>query len=58
MQGQDLWEIVGGDEIEQPKNITALKKWRIKAKTTVERKMLEHVRMKDTEGRRKHGTLL
>ena len=25
LQGQDLWEIVGGDEVEQPKNVTALK---------------------------------
>ena len=35
LQGQDLWEIVGGDEIEQPKNVTALKKWRIKACKTL-----------------------
>ena len=65
LQGQDLWEIVGGDEVEQPKNVTALKKWRIKAgkvlfaiKTTIKEDMLEHVRMEDTKGRRKHGTPL
>ena len=65
LQGQDLWEIVGGDEVEQPENVTALKKWRIKAgkallaiKTTIKEDMLEHVRMEDTKGRRKHGTRL
>ncbi|KAL4352591.1 hypothetical protein GQ457_06G020380 [Hibiscus cannabinus] len=54
MQGQDLWEIVNGGEIEQPEAEDAngtLRKWKIKAgkamyalKTTVEEDFLEHIR--------------
>ncbi|KAJ4723417.1 Retrovirus-related Pol polyprotein from transposon TNT 1-94 [Melia azedarach] len=55
LQGQDLWEIVGGSEITPPQDSTALKKWKVKAgkamfaiKTTVEEDMLEHIRDADT----------
>ena len=50
LQGQDLWEIIDGDEVEQPENAVVLKKWRIKVgkalfaiKTTIEEEMLEHI---------------
>ena len=53
LQGQDLWEVVGGDEVslsvvEDANGI--LLKWKIKPgkamfalKTTVEEEMLEHI---------------
>ena len=51
LQGQDLQEIIDGDEVEQPENAVVLKKWRIKVgkalfaiKTTIEEEMLEHKR--------------
>ncbi|KAJ0112855.1 hypothetical protein Patl1_01721 [Pistacia atlantica] len=54
LQGQDLWEVVGGDEVTQPAVEDAngiLQKWKIKAgkamfalKTTIEEEMLEHIR--------------
>ncbi|XP_068666666.1 uncharacterized protein [Aristolochia californica] len=54
LQGQDLWEVVGGSETTQPVTEDAngiLRKWKIKAsktmfalKTTIEEEMLEHIR--------------
>ncbi|KAB2610257.1 S2-RNase [Pyrus ussuriensis x Pyrus communis] len=54
LQGQDLWEVVGGSEATQPAAEDAngvLRKWKIKAgksmfalKTTIEEEMLEHIR--------------
>uniref|UniRef100_A0A2N9EBN9 Retrovirus-related Pol polyprotein from transposon TNT 1-94-like beta-barrel domain-containing protein n=1 Tax=Fagus sylvatica TaxID=28930 RepID=A0A2N9EBN9_FAGSY len=54
LQGQDLWEVVGGSEVTQPTVEDAsgtLRKWKIKAgkamfalKTTIEEEMLEHIR--------------
>ncbi|KAL5769820.1 hypothetical protein ACOSP7_013974 [Xanthoceras sorbifolium] len=54
LQGQDLWEVVGGSEVTQPTAEDAngiLRKWKIKAgkamfalKTTIEEEMLEHIR--------------
>ncbi|RVW83189.1 Retrovirus-related Pol polyprotein from transposon TNT 1-94 [Vitis vinifera] len=54
MQGQDLWEVVNGSEITQPKAEDAngiLRKWKIKAgkamfalNTTIEEDVLEHIR--------------
>jgi hypothetical protein len=54
LQGQDLWEVVGGSEVTQPAVEDAsgtLQKWKIKAgkamfalKTTIEEEMLEHIR--------------
>ncbi|XP_031287178.1 uncharacterized protein LOC116145883 [Pistacia vera] len=53
LQGHDLWEVVGGDEVTQPAAEDAndiLRKWKIKAdkamfalKTTIEEEMLEHI---------------
>ncbi|KAE8684543.1 putative disease resistance protein [Hibiscus syriacus] len=53
LQGQDLWEVVGGSEVTQPtaKDTNGvLQKWKIKAgkamfalKTTIEEEMLEHI---------------
>ncbi|KAM2943530.1 hypothetical protein COP2_026700 [Malus domestica] len=53
LQGQDLWEVVGGGEVTQPTVEDAngiLRKWKIKAgkamfalKTTIEEEMLEHI---------------
>ncbi|KAE8730369.1 tir-nbs resistance protein [Hibiscus syriacus] len=53
LQGQDLWEVVGGGEVTQPAVEDAngiLRKWKIKAdktmfalKTTIEEEMLEHI---------------
>lgn len=57
LQGQDLWEVVGGSEVMPPEEDAngALRKWRIKAgkamfalKTTIEEEMLEHIRDKKT----------
>ena len=31
LEGQDLWDIVGGSDTTRPTNEEALKKWRIKA---------------------------
>ncbi|KAE8720906.1 tir-nbs resistance protein [Hibiscus syriacus] len=54
LQGQDLWEVVGGGEVTQPEAEDAngiLRKWKIKAgkamfalKTTIEVEILEHIR--------------
>ncbi|KAE8708930.1 hypothetical protein F3Y22_tig00110332pilonHSYRG00561 [Hibiscus syriacus] len=54
LQGQDLWEVVGGGEVTQPATEDAngiLRKWKIKVgktmfalKTTIEEEMLEHIR--------------
>ncbi|KAJ8775225.1 hypothetical protein K2173_020229 [Erythroxylum novogranatense] len=53
MQGQDLWEVVNGGEIQQPEEDTTgtLRKWKIKAgkamfalKTTIDDELLEHIR--------------
>ncbi|KAL0458665.1 UNVERIFIED_CONTAM: hypothetical protein Slati_0493700 [Sesamum latifolium] len=54
MQGQDLWEIVNGNEVTQSEAEDAngmLRKWKIKAgkamfilKTTIEEDVLEHIR--------------
>ncbi|CAN6716841.1 unnamed protein product [Malus baccata var. baccata] len=54
LQGQDLWEVVGGGEVTQLAAEDAngiLRKWKIKAgkamfalKTTIEKEMLEHIR--------------
>ena len=52
LQGQDLWEIVGGKETTQPvkEDAEALRKWKIKAgkalfvlRTTVQKELLEYV---------------
>ena len=51
LQGQDLWAIVGGNEVAPHEDVAALKKWKIKAgkatftiRTTIENDMLEHIR--------------
>ena len=53
LQGQDLWEVVGGSETTPPPatEAEALRKWKIKAgkamfaiKTTVKDEMLEHIK--------------
>lgn len=51
LQGQDLWEVVGGTEVTQPTTEDVVRKWKIKAgkamfalKTTIEEEMLEHIR--------------
>jgi transposase InsO family protein len=56
LEGQDLWEIVNGTDIEQPKdNPEALRKWKIKAgkamyvlKSTIEDELLGRIRDDDT----------
>ncbi|XP_062079284.1 uncharacterized protein LOC133783653 [Humulus lupulus] len=55
LQGQDLWVIVKGNEVTQPKEAAALKKWKIKAgkalfaiRATVKDEMLEHIRESKT----------
>ena len=57
LQGQDLWEIVGGSETTQPAEDGngILRKWKIKAgkamfalKTTIEEEILEHIRDVET----------
>ncbi|XP_070661719.1 uncharacterized protein [Malus domestica] len=57
LQGQDLWDVVGGNEVTQQEEDTSdiLRKWKIKAgkamfalKTTVEDDMLEHIRKAKT----------
>ena len=55
MQGQDLWEIVSGSEVRPPRDVAALKKWKVKAgkalfvlKITVEDELLEHIRHAET----------
>nr|KAJ0206902.1 hypothetical protein LSAT_V11C500256870 [Lactuca sativa] len=57
LQGQDLWEVVGGSETTPPEEDVngALRKWKIKAgkamfalKTTIEEEMLEHIRDENT----------
>ncbi|KAF2296638.1 hypothetical protein GH714_000798 [Hevea brasiliensis] len=54
MQGQDLWEVVNGNEVTEPKaedESGTLRKWKIKAgkamfalKTIIEEDVLEHIR--------------
>ncbi|XP_071742319.1 uncharacterized protein [Rutidosis leptorrhynchoides] len=54
MQGQDLWEVVNGNDTQQPAtedNNEVLRKWKVKAgkamfvlKTTVDEDVLEHIR--------------
>ena len=56
LQGQDLWEIIGGSETAQPPdNDTTSKKWKVRAgktmfamKTTIDEEMLEHIRQAKT----------
>ena len=58
MQGQDLWEVVNGNDVSQPEAEDAsgtLRKWKIKAgkamfvlKTTTEEDVLEHIRDAET----------
>nr|CAD1832100.1 unnamed protein product [Ananas comosus var. bracteatus] len=56
LQGQDLWEVIGGAETTPPKeNAEVFRKWHIKAgkamfilKTTVEEELLEHIKEADT----------
>ncbi|XP_023763067.2 retrovirus-related Pol polyprotein from transposon TNT 1-94 [Lactuca sativa] len=57
LQGQDLWEVIGGSETTPPEEDVngALRKWKIKAgkamftlKTTIEEEMLEHIRDQNT----------
>ncbi|KAH6795253.1 hypothetical protein C2S52_005730 [Perilla frutescens var. hirtella] len=55
LQGQDLWEVVGGKETTPPEKAEALRKWKIKAgkamyalKTTVSENLLEHIRAATT----------
>ncbi|KAG5009650.1 hypothetical protein AAZX31_07G111000 [Glycine max] len=51
LQGQDLWEVVNGNETTRPSDAESLTKWRIKSgkamfviKMTIEEEMLEHTR--------------
>ena len=55
LQGQDLWEIVAGNETTPPQNAKALRKWKIKVRkalfainTSIEEEMLEHIRNVNT----------
>nr|KAJ0216063.1 hypothetical protein LSAT_V11C300119470 [Lactuca sativa] len=57
LQGQDLWEVVGGSKTTPPEEDVngALRKWKIKEgkamfalKTTIEEEMLEHIRDENT----------
>uniref|UniRef100_A0A6V7QWY1 non-specific serine/threonine protein kinase n=1 Tax=Ananas comosus var. bracteatus TaxID=296719 RepID=A0A6V7QWY1_ANACO len=57
LQGQDLWEVIGGAETTPPpkENVEVFRKWRIKArkamfvlKTTIEEELLEHIKEADT----------
>ena len=55
LQGQDLWDVVGGTEVNPPEDAAALKKWNIKAgkvmfviKTTIDEEMLEHISIMET----------
>nr|CAD1844160.1 unnamed protein product [Ananas comosus var. bracteatus] len=57
LQGQDLWEAIGGAETTPPpkENGEVFRKWRIKAgkamfvlKTTIEEELLEHIKEADT----------
>nr|CAD1834390.1 unnamed protein product [Ananas comosus var. bracteatus] len=57
LQGQDLWEVIGGAETTSPQkeNAEVFRKWRIKAgkamfvpKTTIEEELLEHIKEADT----------
>ena len=50
LQGQDLWEVVGGSEATLPTEAGALKRWNIRAgkamfaiETTIEEDLLEHI---------------
>ncbi|XXG49380.1 hypothetical protein AAC387_Pa02g3582 [Persea americana] len=63
LEGQDLWEIVGGIDTTAPTNdnVEAMRKWRIKAgkamfilRTTVQKELLEHIRDANTPKKR-HG---
>ena len=51
LQGQDLWEVVAGNETAPPESAEALRKWKMKVekaifvlRTTVEKELLEYVR--------------
>lgn len=53
LQGQDLWDVVQGNDTVQPagENAEALRKWRIKVgkamfvlKTTIEEELLDHIK--------------
>ncbi|VVA29531.1 PREDICTED: Retrovirus-related Pol poly from [Prunus dulcis] len=57
LQGQDFWDIVGGNDVTQPREGKSdiLRKWKIKAgkamfalKTTIEEETLEHIRKAKT----------
>ncbi|KAH6831338.1 hypothetical protein C2S53_010991 [Perilla frutescens var. hirtella] len=55
LQGQDLWEVVGGKETTPPEEAEALRKWKIKAgkamyalKCIVSENLLEHIRAATT----------
>ncbi|KAI5317528.1 PREDICTED: Retrovirus-related Pol poly from [Prunus dulcis] len=57
LEGEDLWDVVEGNEVTQPKEDTngTLRKWKIKAskamfalKTIIEQEMLEHIRKAKT----------
>ncbi|KAA0037350.1 Integrase, catalytic core [Cucumis melo var. makuwa] len=55
LQGQDLWDVVGGTEVNPPEDAATLKKWNIKAgkatfaiKTTIDEEMLEHISIMET----------
>ncbi|KAH9670374.1 DUF4219 domain-containing protein [Citrus sinensis] len=44
LQGQDLWEVVGGSEATQPTVEDANGKAMFSLKTTIEEEMMEHIR--------------
>ena len=55
LEGQDLWEVVNGDSTQPPKEVEALRKWKIKAgkamyvlKTTIEDELLRRIGDDDT----------
>ncbi|XP_057508536.1 uncharacterized protein LOC130791411 [Actinidia eriantha] len=55
LEGQDLWEVVGGDSTQPPKEAEALRKWKIKVgkamyvlKTTIEDELLGRIRDDDS----------
>ncbi|KAA0045163.1 UBN2_3 domain-containing protein [Cucumis melo var. makuwa] len=55
LQGQDLWDVVGGTEVNPSEDAAALKKWNNKAdkamftiKTTIDKEMLEHISIMET----------
>ena len=55
LQGQNLWDVIEGTELNPPDSVTAMKKWNIKVvkvmfaiKTTVDKEMLEHISIIET----------